>query len=86
MNDLAAPFGGYLVRDRRLRMRDHGRDLAAKALLIEPERGLALLVKEEIRIQLHLALLGFLIDRRLRKSRASGRFRLAEAGLQFEDE
>jgi hypothetical protein len=57
VHDLATPSHRYVLRSRRAFVGKHGFDLGAEALLVELECGLAVAVKMEIRVQLHIILL-----------------------------
>src|SRR6266481_4411593 len=53
VDDLATPFRGYLIRNGRALVGNHGFDFAAEALLVELERSLAVAVEMKVGIQLH---------------------------------
>src|ERR1700694_355405 len=57
VNDPIPPPRGYLVGHRGVPVSLHGDDLPAQALLVEPERGLAVTIEVEIGNQLHGPLL-----------------------------
>src|SRR5271170_8086016 len=57
VHNLAAPFRRHVFRGWRTLPEKHPFDFGAQTLLVELERGLALAVESQVRIQLHSALL-----------------------------